>query len=263
MPAALQMRWQSCWAPGSALYRTQYFSRVWGKSWPVCMLTASCFWTLRLSLTGLSCSWLTLFLVLPAGPKQGFLTTCFFLHSYSSPRCAGKKWGSVLGSLSRAHINTGQCGLTGRRELPAAPWATAVPGRLVKGPAPPSGGKSLSFYLMSSSHTTLLHADIHRKSPSTFGESHKGSLPHPRHADQLFQLASTGYPLLPHLLQSCPQIYSSALPACTHSQGAHRNLLLSLSFFVGPSSPLHLSTDTSKTPEEWRLSTTRDIGNHS
>lgn len=175
--------------------------------------------------------------MLPAGPKQGFLTTCFFLHCYSSPRCAGKKWGSWLGSLSRAHINTGQHGLMGRRELPAAPWATAVPGRLVRGQAPPSGGKSLSFYLMSSSHTTLLHADIHRKSPSTFGESHKGSLPHPRHADQLFQLASTGYPLLPHLLQSCPQIYSSALPCMYPFSGCTQELVALTVFLCWPFKP--------------------------
>lgn len=36
-------------------------------------------------------------------------------------------------------------------ELAAVPWVTAVPARLVRGQAPPSGGKSLSSYLMNSS----------------------------------------------------------------------------------------------------------------
>lgn len=69
-----------------------------------------------------------------------------------------------------------------------------------------------------SSHTTLLHADSHRKLPSTLWESRRSSLPHLRHADVFFQLASTGYPVLPHLLQSCPQICSGALPCLWGSQ---------------------------------------------
>lgn len=61
--------------------------------------------------------------------------------------------------------------------------------------------------------STLLHADIHRKSPPTLGESHRGSLPHLSHAHQLLQLVCTGYLLLPRRLHSCPHICSGALPA--------------------------------------------------
>lgn len=73
----------------------------------MCVLTASCFWTLRLSLTGLSRSWLTQLLMLPAGPKEGFLTTLSLLHPYSSPLSAGKKGAHGEGASAGVLMDTG------------------------------------------------------------------------------------------------------------------------------------------------------------
>lgn len=107
------------------------------------------------------------------------------------------------------------------------------------------------LYLTNTPCTTLLHVEINLKSSSALGESHKGSWPHLMHADCCSSL---------HLLdiwfclgfcnQSYPYIYNSAISSCSSSRSMHKNLSLSLSFFVGPSSHLYLSIETSKSPEE-------------